>query len=158
MLDGVRTDSRSMTVELPGEGMFEDVSVSGWSSEGGNLGCYPSDGSDRTELLIIAGATPGGEIRLRVFGNDDDVMVISEPKRIVFGPDGTVMLTITDYIQLGAAMQHIPGKLGEFEARIAALEAAVSLIGAPVPDEVPTSTGTSSDPYAPGLGLCGEKE
>ena len=87
----------------------------------------------------------------------EDELVITSPRTIRVSEDGTVALTLSEYVQVGAALPAIGAKLAGLEERIALLE--------PVPDypyvegEVPTNKNTGTyDPYAPGLGLCGEKD
>ena len=89
-----------------------------------------------------------------------DELVITEPRVLDISADGTVALTLSEYVQASAALSAIPAKLGELEGRIAALEAEVSRSSEhplpPASNQIP-ETGTY-DPYAPGLGLVGGKD
>ncbi len=58
----------------------------------------------------------------------EDELVITSPRTLEVTEDGNVALTLSEYVQASAALPAIGTKLGEFEARIAALETAVSRV------------------------------
>ena len=141
------------SVELVGQWMGIGIPASGdarytLSARGG--GCL-----DVSWLHSLCVGEQSGRVIL-VVGEDE--LVVTSPRTIRVSEDGTVALTLSEYVQASAALSAIPAKLGELEGRIAALEAQVGLMGAPIPGEVPTGEGTTYDPYEPGLNLCGEKE
>ena len=73
----------------------------------------------------------------------EDELVVTSPRVLDITGDGTVSLTLSEYVQASAALSAIPAKLAGLEGRIAVLEAKVALIGAPVPDEAHSGEGTS---------------
>lgn len=73
----------------------------------------------------------------------EDELVITSPRTLEVTADGTVSLTLSEYIQLGNALSAIPAKLGEMEWRVAALEAAAG--GSPAPLNV-TISGEGTGP------------
>ena len=138
---------KELAVAIPAAGeVWYEVSP---GSVGGRLDVLIPEDQEKTSGRVIL-VVPDGKGRL-------DELVITSPRTLEITGDGTVALTLSEYVQASAALSAIGAKLAGLEARIALLE--------PSPDypsvegEVPTGEGTGTyDPYAPGLGLCGEKE
>ena len=147
-VDGlVAMSGKELAVAIPASG---DVRYE--VSPGGMGGCFdvviPKEQEETRGRVILE--VPDGH-------GEHDELVITSPRTIRVSEDGTVALTLSEYAQVSAALPAIGAKLAGLEDRIALLE--------PVPDypsvdgEVPTGEGTGTyDPYAPGLGLCGEKD
>ena len=73
---------------------------------------------------------------------EHDELVITSPRTIRVSEDGTVALTLSEYVQVSGAFPAIGAKLSELEVRVAALEA---MCGAPVALNV-TIPGTGTGP------------
>ena len=150
-------DSLDGMVSMSGSRLWVGIPNSGEAryrvdpGAGGTLSATWAEAEDeggRTGRVILE--VPDGH-------GEHDELVITSPRTIRVSEDGTVALTLSEYAQVSAALPAIGAKLAGLEDRIALLE--------PVPDypsvdgEVPTGEGTGTyDPYAPGLGLCGEKD
>lgn len=150
-VDGlVAMGGKELAVAIPAAGEVRyEVSP---GSVGGRLDVLIPEDQEETSgrvILVVPDGTGGS-----------DELVVTSPRTIRVSEDGTVSLTLSEYVQASAALSAIPAKLGELEGRIAALEADVSRSSEhplqPASNQMP-ETGTY-DPYAPGLGLCGEKD
>ena len=147
-VDGlVAMSGKELAVAIPAAGEVRyEVSP---GSVGGRLDVLIPEDQEKTSgrvILVVPDGTGGS-----------DELVVTSPRTIRVSKDGTVSLTLSEYVQVGAALPAIGAKLAGLEERIALLE--------PVPDypsvegEVPTTKNTGThDPYAPGLNLCGEKD
>ena len=129
----VAMSGKELAVAIPSAGEVRyEVSP---GSVGGCLCILIPEGQDETLGRVIL-VVPDG-------AGSSDELVITSPRTLEVTAGGKVALTLSEYVQASGALSAIPAKLGEFEGRIADLEALVGLMGTPVEGEVPTGEGTT---------------
>jgi len=98
----------------------------------------------RLDVLVPDGEPGGGRVVLLVPDGEGefDELVVTEPRTLVVGEDGSVKLTLSEYVQVKNALAGIGAMLAQFEGRIAVLETQLALLGSPVP-ATPTADGTT---------------
>ena len=130
------------TVSMSGSRVWVGIPNSGekryrlGAGAGGTLSATWAEAEDeggRTGRVILEVPDRHGEY---------DELVLTSPRTIRVSEDGTVSLTLSEYVQASGALSAIPAMLGELEARVAALEA---MCGAPVALNV-TIPGTGTGP------------
>lgn len=105
----------AVTIPVAGEVRYE-VSP---GSVGGSLCILIPEGQNETLGRVILEVPDGA-------GGSDE-LVVASPRTLEVTAGGKVALTLSEYVQASGALSAIPAKLGEFEARIAELEAMVGL-------------------------------
>lgn len=94
----------------------------------------------RLDVLIPEGQSVGGRVILGVPDGQGefDELVITSPRTLEVDASGRVALTLSEYVQVGGALSAVAEKLGEFEARLSALE---HLVTPEAPETMPGPSG-----------------
>ena len=135
-------DSLDGTVSMSGSRVWVGIPNSGEAryrvnpGAGGTLNVGWAEAEDevgRTGRVVLDVPDRHGE---------HDELVVTSPRTIRVSEDGTVALTLSEYVQVSGAFPAIGAKLSELEVRVAALEA---MCGAQVALNV-TIPGTGTGP------------